>query len=190
MHIFFEFLQNQRVASSKKPFVHHSKLYEDPEAKKAMDDKVESMKTSCTIIKAIVHTQPNKIKSLHTKKAHIYEINIKGGSTKDKVDFVMSKFEKDVNVDEFCEESQVVDVAGVTTGKGYCGVVKRFGVKRLQRKTRRGRRKVACIGSWHPANIQTTVPRSGQMGFSHRVEKNKKIYAIKNGMDSNSASTF
>lgn len=42
---------------------------------------------------------------------------------------------------------------GVTKGHGVTGVVKRFGVKKLPRKTRRGFRRVGCIGAWHPANV-------------------------------------
>lgn len=38
-------------------------------------------------------------------------------------------------------------------GKGFNGVVTRWGVTRLMRKTHRGLRKVACIGSWHPARV-------------------------------------
>merc|ERR1712156_974365 len=55
------------------------------------------------------------------------------------------------------------------------GVVKRFDVKRLQRKSHRGCRKVACIGAWHPAAVKWTVPRRGQMGYHSRTEINKNI---------------
>merc|ERR1719510_1293530 len=63
-------------------------------------------------------------------------------------------------------------------GKGFEGVVTRWGVTRLARKSHRGLRKVACIGTWHPARIQFQVPRSGQNGYGHRTEINKKIYRI------------
>merc|ERR1712040_24012 len=39
-------------------------------------------------------------------------------------------------------------------------------------------RKVACIRTWHPARVQFQVPRSGQLGYGHRTEINKKIYRI------------
>jgi large subunit ribosomal protein L3e len=39
------------------------------------------------------------------------------------------------------------------------GVVTRWGVTRLPRKTHRGLRKVACIGAWHPARVSFTVAR-------------------------------
>jgi len=42
----------------------------------------------------------------------------------------------------------MIDILGVTIGKGYAGVVKRFGVTRLPRKTHRGLRRVGCVGAW------------------------------------------
>lgn len=59
--------------------------------------------------------------------------------------------------------------------QGTEGVVTRWGVSRLPRKTHRGLRKVACIGAWHPARVGWTVARSGAMGFNHRTEMNKKV---------------
>jgi len=72
----------------------------------------------------------------------------------------------------------MVDILGVTRGKGYSGVISRWGVARLPRKTHRGLRKVACIGAWHPARVGFTVSRAGQNGYHHRTEINKKIYRI------------
>lgn len=54
-----------------------------------------------------------------------------------------------------------MDIMGVTKGHGTCGVMKRFGVKHLPKKTHRGARRVGCIGSWHPARVRWTVPRTG-----------------------------
>jgi large subunit ribosomal protein L3e len=72
----------------------------------------------------------------------------------------------------------MIDVIGVTRGKGTNGVTKRFGVTRLPRKTHRGLRRVGCIGAWHPASVKWTVARAGQHGYHHRTEINKKIYRV------------
>merc|ERR1719345_246099 len=72
----------------------------------------------------------------------------------------------------------MIDVIGVTKGKGNCGVITRWGCSRLARKSHRGQRKVACIGTWHPARVQFQVPRAGQDGYHHRTEINKKIYRM------------
>ena len=77
----------------------------------------------------------------------------------------------------------MIDVLGVTKGKGNHGVVKRFGVKHLAKKSHRGYRKVGCIGGWHPARIRFTVARAGQLGYHHRTEMNKKVYRLGNGSD-------
>lgn len=67
------------------------------------------------------------------------------------------------------------------TLQGTEGVVTRWGVSRLPRKTHRGLRKVACIGAWHPARVGWTVARSGAMGFNHRTEMNKKVRGGRGG---------
>jgi len=66
----------------------------------------------------------------------------------------------------------------VAKGHGYSGVINRWGVARLPRKTHRGLRKVACIGAWHPARVAFQISRPGQYGYHHRTEINKKIYRI------------
>ncbi|GAB2232613.1 hypothetical protein Drorol1_Dr00011654 [Drosera rotundifolia] len=88
------------------------------------------------------------------------------------------------------QKDEMIDIIGVTKGKGYEGVVTRWGVGRLPRKTHRGLRKVACIGAWHPARVSYTVARAGQNGYHHRTELNKKIYKLgKAGQDSHKAQT-
>lgn len=78
---------------------------------------------------------------------------------------------------------------GVTRGKGTAGVLKRYGVKHLQKKTHRGWRRVGCIGGWHPANVRFTVGRTGQLGYHQRTEINKKIYRVGKEGDKKSATT-
>ena len=52
----------------------------------------------------------------------------------------------------------------------------------MPRKTHKGLRKVACIGAWHPARVAYSVPRAGQCGYHHRVERNKKVYRVGRGI--------
>jgi len=125
----------------------------------------------------IAHTQVKKL-NLRLKKAHIMEIQINGGDAAAKVDFAKGLFEKEITVDSVFNKDENIDVLGVTKGRGYEGVTTRCGVTRLPRKTHRGLRKVACIGSWHPARVSTTVARAGQNGYFHRTELNKKVYRI------------
>lgn len=117
-------------------------------------------------------------KAYKQKKAHIKEIQINGGNISQKVDFVKGLFEQQVKVTDVFTKDEMIDIVGVTKGHGFEGVVTRWGVTRLVRKSHRGLRKVACIGTWHPTRVQFQVPRSGQNGYGHRTEINKKIYRI------------
>merc|ERR1712190_200603 len=122
-------------------------------------------------------TQVSKVK-IGQKKAHIKEIQVNGGTTTAKVDFVTGLFEQEVKVADVFSQDEMIDVIGATKGKGFNGVVTRWGVTRLARKSHRGLRKVACIGAWHPARVTFQIPRAGQKGYFHRTEINKKIYKI------------
>jgi len=107
------------------------------------------------------------------------EVQVNGGANvAAKVDFAVGLFEKFVPVNDVFAENEMVDIIGITKGKGFQGVTKRWGTRKLPRKTHKGLRKVGCVGAWHPPRVQRTVPRAGQMGYFHRAEKNKKIYKI------------
>lgn len=164
--------------AKKKAFTKYQKRWEEAgkEGGNPMEAEINRAKKYCQVIRALVHTQVGKAKI--QKKAHIKEIQINGGSVADKVDYVYNLFEKEVPVDSCFKADEMVDIIGVSRGKGYNGVVTRWGVTRLARKSHRGCRKVACIGSWHPARVQFQVPRAGQMGYHHRTEINKKIYKV------------
>jgi large subunit ribosomal protein L3e len=162
--------------SKKKAFTKYQKALAANKAT-VFDREVARLKKYCTVVRVIAHTQVRKLNQ-RQKKAHIMEIQVNGGNIADKVDFAVSLLEKPVPVDNVFSDSELVDTIGVTKGHGYEGVTTRWGVTRLPRKTHRGLRKVACIGAWHPAAVQWSVPRAGQDGYHHRTELNKKIYRI------------
>jgi len=166
--------------SKKKAFTKYHNRYKaaaEKEGETPMQAELERAKKYCQVIRALCHTQPSKAK-IGQKKAHIKEIQINGGSTPDKVDFVTKLFEQEVRIENAFTQDEMVDLIGVSRGRGFDGVVTRWGVTRLVRKSHRGLRKVACIGTWHPTRVQFQVPRSGQNGYGHRTEINKKIYRI------------
>jgi len=142
--------------SNKRAFANHEKNFDQ----KAQDVLLKRIQKYCSVVRVIAHTNMNKL-NLRQKKNHILEIQVNGGSVADKVNFAKSLFEKEVRVDSLFSENEMIDVIGVTKGKGFAGVIKRFGVKHLQKKTHRGYRKVGCIGAWHPSRIRFTVPRAG-----------------------------
>jgi len=153
-----------------------------------MKNEINRMKKYCQFIRVIAHTQIRKVK-LRQKKAHVMEIQINGGSVVEKVDFAKSLFEKQVPVTAVFSQDEMIDICGVTKGHGYSGVITRWGVTRLARKSHRGLRKVACIGAWHPSRVRFTVARAGQQGYHHRTEVNKKIYRIGAAGDAKSCMT-
>jgi len=171
--------------SKKKAYSTYAQKYLENEK---MEEEVERIKKYCHVVRAICHTQISKCLK-RQKKAHIMEIQINGGTTTDKVNFVREKFEQEIPVSSIFEENEMIDAMAVTRGRGTKGVVARWGVTRLPRKTHRGLRKVACIGAWHPARIQWQVARRGQCGYHHRTQVNKKIYRIGSGKDASNAST-
>lgn len=148
----------------------------------------------CTVVRALVHTQNHLMQNVKTKKAHIMEIQVNGGSVGDKVNFIKSNFEKDLRVDQVFKNFEMIDVIGTTKGHGTAGVIKRWGVRKLPRKSHRGLRKVGCIGPWHPERIRYTVARAGQCGYHHRTQVNKKIYRIggaaRGGVTNNASTTL
>jgi large subunit ribosomal protein L3e len=174
--------------SKKKAFTNYAKKYKEDKTKPEIDRELNRMKKYCQVVRVIAHTQMTKLK-IGQKKAHIMEIQVNGGSIKDKVDYAVGKFEKSVPLEEVFNTDEMIDVMGITKGHGFEGTVTRWGVSRLPRKTHKGLRKVACIGAWHPARVSFTVARAGQHGYHHRVEMNKKIYKIGKAGDEKSCMT-
>lgn len=162
--------------SKKKAFTKYAKKYTT--SKNVIDNKIATLKKRATVIRVLAHTQMSKL-NIGQKKAHIAEIQVNGGAdAAAKVDFAINLFEKQVPVDGVFAENEQIDVIGPTKGKGFKGVVSRWGTKKLPRKTHKGLRKVACIGAWHPARVSWAVPRAGQKGYHSRTEVNKKIYRL------------
>lgn len=137
---------------------------------------------NCDVIRLICHTQMKEVLTqFRQKKAHVMEIQVNGGEIEAKVSFCKSKLEQKIAITDVFEKDGMCDTIAVTKGRGTEGVITRWGITRLPRKTHRGLRKVACIGAWHPARVSYTVARVGQNGYHHRTEINKKIYMVGNG---------
>ncbi|MEM4245922.1 MAG: 50S ribosomal protein L3, partial [Candidatus Bathyarchaeia archaeon] len=112
------------------------------------------------------------------KTPRIAEVRVGGGSIADQFRYAREILGKEIKVSEVFREGQMVDVVGVSKGKGFQGPVKRFGVAKLHHKSRKRVRGVGTLGPWHPAFVMRTVPRAGQMGFHHRTEYNKQILKV------------
>jgi len=164
-------------ACKKKAFTKSSKKWESEDGKKSIDRDLELLKKHAVSVRAICHTQMQGL-SLRQKKAHLIEIQVNGGSIADKVEWCKDNFEKEVAVNTVFAKNEMIDCIGITKGRGYHGVTSRWHTKKLPRKTHKGLRKVACIGAWHPSRVAFSVARSGQKGYHHRTEINKKVYRV------------
>lgn len=172
------FYKNYSNSKAKKAFTNYAKKYDEKaDSKKHVNRDIQRIKKYCQVVRVICATQIEKVK-LRQKKAHVMEIQVNGGTVAKKVEWGVSKFEGEITVGEVFQNNEMIDTMAITRGKGTAGVIKRFGVTKLPRKTRRGNRKVACIGAWHPNAVKWTVARSGILGYYHRTQINQKIYRI------------
>lgn len=131
-------------------------------------------------VAVIVASQPKLTGGLSKKKPDLLEIKLGGGNIEDQLKYAQSILGREVRVTEVFNEGQYIDVLGVTKGKGFQGVIKRFGVKELPRwhKHRKGSRRV---GSRSPTlGAVSTVPQAGQLGYHRRTIYNLRIIKIGN----------
>lgn len=169
--------------SKKKAFSkYQARANADKQDQTEFNERIQQIKKNCQVVRLIAHTQLSVLKQFRMRKSHVMEIQVNGGSVDAKVDFALALLEKPIPVKSVFANNEMIDTIGVTKGRGTEGVVTRWGVTRLPRKTHRGLRKVACIGSWHPARVAYSVARVGQYGYHHRTELRKKIYMIGDGV--------
>jgi len=173
-------------SSKKKAFTKYAKKASEKPLE--YEAEINRIKQYCQVVRVLAHTQIRKLK-LSQKVANLLEIQVNGGDIAAKVDFAKNLFEQEVDVSKVFAEGEVLDICAATRGHGFAGVVSRWGVTRLPRKTHRGLRKVACIGAWHPARVSVRVARAGQQGYHHRTEINKRVLRIGKKGDTKSAST-
>jgi len=142
-----------------------------------MLDKMDKNIDQTTVVRVITATQPKQT-SLAKKKPDIAEVQIGGATIQQQLEYAKTLLGKTVTAEEVFKEGQHTDVAAVTTGKGFQGPVKRWGVTILQHKGRKTKRGIATLGPWSPSHVMYSVPRAGQMGYHQRIEYNKRILKI------------
>jgi large subunit ribosomal protein L3 len=146
----------------------------DPEqAFKKMEENLDKI----VEFRLLVATQP-RLASVPKKKPDLMEIKVAGGTIQEQFEYVKNLLGKTVSATDIFKEGQYVDVISITKGKGFQGPVKRWGVRILSHKARKTKRGIATLGPWHPARVQYSIPRAGQMGYHQRTEYNKRILKI------------
>jgi len=107
------------------------------------------------------------------KTPDMIEIAIGAPDIQKKLEIAKSLVGKEISFKDF-QDSSLIDVRGLTKGKGICGPVKRFGISLKQHKTEKGIRRPGSLGPWHPAHVTFRVAMAGQLGYFSRVHYNLK----------------
>lgn len=147
--------------------IDHSKKLEEIEKE---IEKIEK-------IRVLVATQPRKA-GIRKKKPEVFEIEVGGKDIKEVFEYAKNLLGKEVSIKDVFREGEIVDVIGITKGKGTEGPVRRFGVTIQTRKATQKRRHVGSLGAEGLGRVLWTVPQAGQMGYQRRTELNKRILVI------------
>ena len=131
---------------------------------------------------AIVAVSP-RAAGLDQKKPYVFEAFVSGGDIQKQFTHVKELLGKEIKIDQIFETGATVDVAAITTGHGWQGVLKRWNVKKKPHKSRKTVREVGSLGPISPQSVMYTVPRAGQHGFHQRVEYDKRIMIMGNSND-------
>jgi len=146
-------------------------------------EKIASNIDDLSELRLIVACQPRKA-GIGKKTPEIFEVKIDGGDLREQFEYARKIVGSEIDVADVFREGEFIDVISVTRGRGFQGVIKRFGVKIKPRwhKHRKGARKIGSISPAHPG-VMWTIPRAGQLGFHQRTEYNKRILKIGDGGD-------
>ncbi len=144
-----------------------------PEIKNKNSKEIELKDVSD--VRLLVHTNPKLVPGMPSKTPEIFEIRIGGSTIEDRIKLAEEKLGKELHFTDFTSDGAFIDAISVTKGKGFQGVVKRFGVKLLPKKNRKHRRMIGTLGPWHPDWVRNTVPQAGQVGLHQRTLHNIRV---------------
>lgn len=108
------------------------------------------------------------------KTPDIAEVAVHASTPQEKLSYASSLIGKEISVKDF-SQFKLLDVRGLTTGRGFSGPVKRFGISFRQHKSEKGRRRPGSLGPWHPARVTFRTPMAGQLGMFSRIHYNYKV---------------
>lgn len=128
-------------------------------------------------VRVIAHTTP-KHAPIPKKTPEIMEIRIGGGTIEQRIKYAEDLLGKEIDITQYAKEGKMVDIAGITKGKGWQSAIKRWGVKLLSHKNSKRRRMIGTQGPWNPSYVAREVPQGGQTGYHQRTEYNKRILKI------------
>ncbi|MEK6895688.1 MAG: 50S ribosomal protein L3 [Nanoarchaeota archaeon] len=126
-------------------------------------------------VKIIIYSQVKKIGL--KKTPDLSEVAL-SGSLQEKINFIKENLHKEFSISDFFGKGELIDVRGLTRGKGLQGPVRRFGITLKFHKSEKGVRRPGSLGPWHPARTTFRAPMAGQLGMFTRVVYNNKILGI------------
>src|SRR3989344_3299263 len=101
------------------------------------------------------------------------------GSIKDKFEYAKQNIGKEIKITDIFKEGELVDIHGVSKGKGTQGPVKRFGISIRSHKAEKTKRGPGSLGGWRgQGHMMYRVAHAGQMGYHTRTEYNKWLMKI------------
>jgi len=118
------------------------------------------------------------------KTPDLVEIGLTG-TLDEKLNFVKEKIGKEILGSEILKPMQLIDIRGLTKGKGLVGPVKRFGIALKNHKSEKGVRRPGSLGPWHPHVVTYKIPLAGQMGLFTRIHLNNKVITLGKIKDNN-----
>ena len=145
-----------------------------PKTKKTKIDEINDYED----IQVIFYSQ---VKKTGLKKIpDLSEIGL-SGNVDDKLKWIKENLNKEISVLNIFEGGGLVDLRGLTKGKGFQGSVKRIGIGLKSHKSEKGQRRPGSLGPWHPARVTFRAPMAGQLGMFTRVIYNNKIIDMGKG---------
>jgi large subunit ribosomal protein L3 len=111
------------------------------------------------------------------KTPDICEIGL-AGTKEEKFSYIKENLNKEISPLDVFEKGQLIDVRGLTKGKGLVGPVKRFGITLKAHKSEKGVRRPGSLGPWHPARVTYMAPLAGQLGMFTRAVYNNKVIQL------------
>lgn len=139
--------------------------------------KQASPPDSFNSLSIVCYTQPH-LTVFGKKTPDMLEIHLYADKLKECADFALSLLNKEMKVSEIFRVGQHIDIHSITKGKGFCGVIKKFGVKKRPHKSEKKVRGIGTLGPWHPNKVMYTVAQAGKFGFFTRTEYNKLLLKI------------
>ena len=128
--------------------------------------------TSASEIRLLIHTQPT-----FKKTPEVFEIPI-AAEPQQAYEYAKSVLGKEIPVTDLFEPGMLVDIVGVTKGRGIKGPVARWGAKIQYRKAHGKRRHVGSLNPWTPKRTMWTALIAGQTGYHKRTEANKMVLKV------------